>query len=73
MWIGNIHVNITKGDYIFAAWEKDDYKKYRKTLHELRCQGYRLIGITHDYLNTYYHYRRKGNKKRVVTVTMMEC
>lgn len=73
MWIRNIHVNITKGDYIFAAWEKDDYKKYRKTLHELRCQGYRLIRITHDYLNTYYHYRRKGNKKRIVTVTMMEC
>lgn len=30
MWIGNIHVNMTKGDYIFSAWEKDDYKKMSK-------------------------------------------
>lgn len=51
MWIGNIHVNMTKGDYIFSAWEKDDYKKCQKKIHELRCNRYRLVGVTHDYLN----------------------
>lgn len=72
MWIGNMHINIVKGDYKFACWEPEAYKEYRKKIHELRCAGYRKVGIDHDYLNYYEFYKRK-NKKKIITVTLMEC
>lgn len=71
MWINNnIHILITKGDFIFASWEKGANKQYRKKIHELRCAGYRKIGVEHDYLNIYEYYRRKG-KKKIITITTM--
>lgn len=72
MWIGNIHVNIVKGDFRFASWEKGAYKQYRKKIHELRCAGYRKIGTEHGHLDVYEYYRKKG-KKKIVTVTIMCC
>lgn len=70
MWIGNMHLSITKGDFIFASWEEGADKAYRKKIHELRCAGYRKIDTEHDFLNIYEYYRRKG-KKKVITVTIM--
>lgn len=72
MWIGNMHVNIVQGDFVFPAWEKGSLKKYNKKVHELRVAGYRKIDQEHDCLNYYEYYRRKG-KKKVVTVTIMCC
>lgn len=65
-----IHVSYTKGDYIIAQWDDEDGKQLRKTIHELRKQGYREIGRDGDYLNMYWYYRKKGSKE-VVTVTLM--
>lgn len=70
MWIGNMHVLMTKGDFRFASWKEGAYKEYKKKIHELRCAGYRKIGVEHDSLNMYEHYRKKG-KKKVITVTIM--
>lgn len=74
MWVqmngAMVHINMTEGDYVIAEWEDEDWKQFRKTIHELRKQGYRKIGDNCDYLNRYEYYRKKG-KKKVVTVTMM--
>jgi len=65
-----MHINIVQGDYIFASWKDGEAKKYRKKIHELRCSGYRKIGVEYDFLNMYEHYRRK-RKKKIITVTIM--
>ena len=65
-----IHVSYTKGDYVIAEWDDQNWKKFRKTVQALREQGFRKIGQENDYLNYYEYYRKKG-KKKVVTVTMM--
>lgn len=71
MWLNNnIHILMTKGDFIFASWKKGADKQYRRKVHELRCAGYRKIGVEHDSLNMYEHYRRKG-KKKIITITIM--
>lgn len=53
--------DIKTGDFIFASWKKEADKQYRRKVHELRCAGYRKIGVEHDSLNMYEHYRRKEN------------
>lgn len=65
-----IHVSYSKGDYVIPEWEDEDWKTFRKTVHQLKKQGFRKIGQEHDYLHYYEYYRKKG-KKKVVTVTMM--
>lgn len=70
MFIGNAHISITRGDFIFAQWEEDGYKKFRRKIHELRCAGYRKVDQEHDFLNYYEYYKKKGRKK-VITVTFM--
>jgi hypothetical protein len=72
MWIGNMHINIVPGDFIFAQWKEDGWKKFKKQVHELRRQGYRKIDQEHGYLNYYEYYRKKGSKK-IITVTFMCC
>ena len=67
-----VFINKVKGDFIFAAWENGDCKKYNKKIHELRKLGYRKIYQECDYLNNYEYYRKKGSKK-IVTITMMCC
>lgn len=67
-----IHISRTKGDYIFAEWRDEDWKEFRKCIHELRKQGFRKIDHEQGYLNYYEYYRQKG-KKQVVVVTMMCC
>lgn len=63
MWIGNMHINIVKGDFTFAQWEDNGCKDFRKKVHELKLLGYRKINQEHDFLNYYEYYRKKGNKK----------
>ena len=70
MWVGNVHINLVQGDFVFASWEKEANKQYRKKVHELRVAGYRKINTDHGPLNVYEHYRRKGSKK-IITVTIM--
>lgn len=70
MWIGNMHMNMVKGDFRFALWEEGEYKKYKKKIHELRCQGYRKIGQENGWLNDYEYYRKNG-KKKIITITKM--
>lgn len=65
-----MHISYTKGDFVFALWNDEDCKKYKKKIHELRCLGYRKINQEYDFLNCYEYYRRKG-KKKVITVTQM--
>jgi hypothetical protein len=72
MWIGNMHLNIVKGDFRFAEWEEDGWKDFRKKVHELRVSGYRKVGQEYDFLNYYEYYKKKGNKE-VITITMMCC
>lgn len=68
--MGMIHVSVTRGDFIFAEWEDEDWKKFNSKVYELRLQGYRKVNQFHDYLNYYEEYR-KGKSKKRVTVTMM--
>lgn len=65
-------VEKTKGDIIIAEWEDIDWKQFRKTVHELRKQGYRKSYQDCSFSGHNYHeyYRRKG-KKDIVAVTMM--
>lgn len=70
MWIGNMHVNMVHGDFIFASWKDGEAKKYRKKVHELRVSGYRKIGQEYGCMDTYEYYRKKG-KKKVITLTIM--
>ncbi|QQO40670.1 hypothetical protein 000TH008_242 [Bacillus phage 000TH008] len=65
-----MHLDVVKGDLVIVEWNDEDWKKFRKTIHNLRMQGYRKIGQEADYLNYYEYYRKKG-KKKVVTVTML--
>lgn len=67
-----MHINITRGDFIFAAWKDDSWKKFHKKVHELRLQGYRKVNQHHDYLNFYQMYKKKKSKKTIV-VTIMCC
>lgn len=70
MWIGNMHLNIVQGDYRFPLWNEGEFKKYKKKIHELRCQGYRKIGQELGYLDDYEYYKRKG-KKKIITIVRM--
>lgn len=65
-----MHINMVRGDFKFAMWEKDAQKDYRRKIHELRVNGYRKINEECDYLNYYEYYRKKG-KKKIITVTIM--
>ncbi|QQO41184.1 hypothetical protein 015DV002_230 [Bacillus phage 015DV002] len=65
-----MHLDVVKGNLVIAEWNDEDWKRFRKTIHNLRIQGYRKIGQEADYLNYYEYYRKKG-KKKVVTVTML--
>lgn len=67
-----MHISRTKGDFIFAEWDDQEWKGFKKQVHELRKQGYRRIGDDHGWLDYYEYYRKRGSKK-VVTVTMMCC
>ncbi|MFJ8531187.1 hypothetical protein [Bacillus sp. NPDC094106] len=68
--MSKIHINITKGDFIFAEWKDEDWKLFKKKVHELRLNGYRKVDEFHDFLNFYQVYK-KGKSKKRVTVTMM--
>ncbi|PKR83506.1 hypothetical protein [Heyndrickxia camelliae] len=70
MWIGNLHLNIVRGDYKFYEWEDDGWKKFREKEHELRMNGWRKCNQDDDYLNRYFTYKRKRKK---VTLTMCCC
>lgn len=65
-----MHINMVKGDFIFKAWGKDDYKNFNKKVHELRIAGYRKINQEDDWLNHYDYYRKKGHKK-IITITTL--
>ena len=65
-----MHIDYTKGDFVFTSWKEDGYKNFKRKIHELRCLGYRKINQEDDFLNHYEYYRRKG-KKKVITVTLM--
>lgn len=69
-----IHQTVTKGDYIFAEWDDEDWKAFNKQVLELRKQGYRKVGTSDSfgYHNYHEHYKRKS-KKKIITVTMMCC
>ena len=65
-----MHIDYTKGDFVFTSWKEDGYKNFKRKIHELRCLGYRKINQEYDFLNCYEYYRRKG-KKKVIIVTLM--
>lgn len=71
MFIGNIHLNIVRGDFIFKEWEEDAWKKFQKQVHELRKQGFRKIDQEYAMNGDYFEYYRKKGNKKVITVTMM--
>ncbi|HDR7922666.1 TPA: hypothetical protein QCY49_000651 [Bacillus paranthracis] len=68
--MSRIHINVTEGDFIFAEWKDEDWKRFKKKVHELRVNGYRKVNEFNDFLNSYQVYR-KGKSKKRVTVTMM--
>ncbi|MDZ4415687.1 hypothetical protein ORL59_19085 [Bacillus cereus] len=65
-----IHINMTEGDFIFAAWNEGDNKRYKHTIHELRKQGYRKVNVYHGYLNCYEVYKKKNSRNRVTVTTL---
>lgn len=58
-----MHISIVRGDFIFASWENDTYKKYRKIIHDLRIHCYRKINEEHDFINKYEYYRKKVKRR----------
>lgn len=64
------NVSYVKSDYVIAEWLDEDWKKFRKTVHELRKQGYRKICYKGNNFKYYSEYYRKKGKKKIVTVTM---
>ena len=71
MWIGNMHISIVKGDYVFQEWKEDGWEMFRKQVQLLREQGFRKIGQEYAMNGDYFEYYRQKGKKKVVTVTMM--
>lgn len=70
MWLGNMHINLVGGDFRFALWNQGEFKRYKKKIHELRCEGYRKIDQDFGCLNDYEYYRKKGKKKIICVVRM---
>lgn len=58
-----MHLNIVRGDFVYAMWEEGSFKEYRRKIHELRINGYRKINEDCDYLNCYEYYRKKVKRK----------
>lgn len=71
MWIGNIHINMVQGNFIFREWEEYGWKSFNKQVNQLRSRGYRKIDQEHAMNGDYFEYYRKKGKKKVVTLTMM--
>lgn len=71
MWIGNMHLNIVPGDFIFKEWEEDGWKKFDKQVHKLRKLGFRKINQEYAMNGDYFEYYRQKGKKKIVTLTMM--
>ena len=71
MFIGNMHINIVRGDFKFKEWEEDGWKKFDKKVHELRKKGFRKINQEFSMNGDYFEYYRQKGKRKVITVTMM--
>jgi hypothetical protein len=70
MWIGNMHINMVRGDLKFHEWDENGWKRFKTKEHELRLNGWRKCNQEHDYLNMYTTYKKK---RKQVTLTMCCC
>lgn len=63
-----MHIDMVKGDFIFAAWEDGAYEKIEAKQEELLEAGYIEQPVAHDYLNTYIPYHHPDGRQQTVTI-----